>query len=63
MASQVSLIPVLLEALTPMHVTQHIDVGVVGPGEVLNIELLLVAQGKVLVPDQVQEVVECGVVL
>ena len=55
MAGQVSLLPVLLLALAPWHVTQHVEVNHVGAGEVCHFKLLLEAEREPFVPEHFQD--------
>ena len=61
--AQVHALPVLPVSLAPGHISPHVKVEDVAAGEVGHVELLLVAQGVSLVPEEVQEAREAGVVL
>ena len=63
MGAQVLPLPVLPVRLAPRHVSPHVEVEDVAAREVGHVELLLVAKGKALVPEEVQEVGEAGMVL
>ena len=54
---------VLPVGLAPRHVSPHVDVEDVAAREVGHVELLLVAKGIALVPEEVQEVGEARMVL
>ena len=62
-SAQVLTQPVLPVGLAPRHVSPHVDVEDIAAGDVGHVELLLVAKGIALDPEEVQELREAGMVL
>ena len=61
--AEVLALPVLPVGLAPWHVGPHVEGEDVAAGEAGQVELLLVAESVPLVPEEVQEAGEAGVIL